>query len=280
VFSAPINFDIELNPVTFIQRRHARAFNRRDVNKRIRLAIIALDKAKAFHRVEELNRACCRFAGQFTLWCTAAAAEAAAFWPITRVAITWRRPAVCHRQRITFNDQISCGNLSAAINQCELHRLPFGKTGQTSLFNSRDMDEYVFSAVITHNKAETFLSVEEFYDARAFADDLCWHLRSGCAAAAETTAAEAITATAAAAEAITATAATAKSITATAEAIAASAKAAIKAIISEAVSLVSATSTALTAPPSIKSHALKSSLRIFQSPSPKKSHAGRLQPTL
>src|SRR5215212_12277845 len=56
IFAAAIDLELELEPVALVERRHARALDRRDVHERVRLAVIALDEAEAFHRVEELDR--------------------------------------------------------------------------------------------------------------------------------------------------------------------------------------------------------------------------------
>ncbi|MBB5713351.1 cell wall-associated NlpC family hydrolase [Sphingomonas aerophila] len=88
------------------------------------------------------------------------------------------------------------------------------------------MNKHVFAAVITNNKAEALLRVEELYDARAFTNDLGGHAAATAATAAEPTAAAAEAAT-------TAAAAEAAAITATA-AEAAAAKAATTATAAEA----------------------------------------------
>jgi hypothetical protein len=127
------------------------------------------------------------------------------------------------------------------------------------------VNEHIFATIITHNKAKALLRVEKLYNACAFANDLCWHRRARC-----TTAAAESAATAAAAEAITATttaetvtAAPAEAITAAAtETITAATKAATEIIVAKTVALVSAASAALSATPSIKTHAVSYFLRI------------------
>ena len=74
MLAATVNFQFEVQPVAFVQAGHAGAFDGRNVHERIGLAIITLNKAEAFHRVEELNGATRLFAGQLTLRSTAAAA--------------------------------------------------------------------------------------------------------------------------------------------------------------------------------------------------------------
>jgi hypothetical protein len=128
------------------------------------------------------------------------------------------------------------------------------------LLDGRNVDEDVLAAIVTNDEAEAFLPIEEFDDALAFADDLRGHSAATrtAAAAAETTAAAA-----AAAKTITAAAAeTVATATATAEAIAAAAAVwaleapAAEIIFSETVALVSTAPAALSAPPSIKTHAV------------------------
>ena len=67
VLAASIDFDVELQPVTFVEASHARAFDRADVHKCIGLPVIAGNKAEALHRIEELDRSGGAFAGQLAL---------------------------------------------------------------------------------------------------------------------------------------------------------------------------------------------------------------------
>jgi hypothetical protein len=138
------------------------------------------------------------------------------------------------------------------------------------------MDEHVLAAIITNDEAEALLSVEEFNDARAFANDLSRHATTPAAAAAKTAAAAAETAAATAAEAAAITAAettaaaaaeaitAAKTATVATEASAAeavtTAAAAVEIVIAETVALVLAAPAAAT---SVKTHAL---LFTFASP--------------
>jgi hypothetical protein len=132
------------------------------------------------------------------------------------------------------------------------------------LFDGRDVNEYVLATIITDDEAEALLSIEEFNGALAFADDLGRHAAAttaGTATEATTAAAAIATATTAAAtKAITAAEAAAAEAVATAAIAAASAtKAVTTAIVAEAffaktVALVPA---ALSAPPTIETHAVK-----------------------
>lgn len=223
VLAAAIDFDIELQTVAFVERNHPGAFDRADVDESVGLAVIALNEAEAFHRVEELNGAGRRFAGQLTLR-TSAAPKAAAITtpiaaaeatpittPITTVEIAARftRSAVFHGQRFAFDFKVSGRNLAPAIHQREGQRLTFGEAGKARLFDRADVHEHIFAAFIALDEAEAFLTIEEFYDAIAFADDLGWHAgaRSTATAAAKATTAAA-TATITAATIATAEAAT------------------------------------------------------------------------
>jgi hypothetical protein len=149
------------------------------------------------------------------------------------------------------------------------------------------VDEHVLTTTILNDEAEALLSVEELDDAFAFANDLCWHLRTRAAAetAATATAAEAITA---ATETVAAATAAAEAITAAAEAIAtataeavtaAAAEAAVKTTtaVAKAVTLVVATPAALTAPTSIKTHPSNYFLRNRFRPEITNLIAGRLR---
>jgi hypothetical protein len=270
IFAATIDFQFELKAITFVQIGHAGTFDSGDVHKRIGLAIVALNEAEALHRVEEFDRAGSLFARELTRR-GATTRRACAF---TGFAIA-RRTAIFDGHRLAIDLQIRRRNPAAAIDEREFQRLPFGKTGKAGLLDCGDVNENVLTAVVANDETETFLAVEEFDDALAFADHLGRHAAAGTAAAAASTAAAETAATATAAEAITAAAkaaatAAAEAITATtaAEAIAATtatetvtaaaeaaAAIATEAFVTEAVALVLAA--ALTAPPSIETHAVK-----------------------
>lgn len=237
------------------------------MHERIRLTIIALNEAKALHRVEELHRARSAFTSELTLRSSIALeTTSTGRTRFTRFA----RRALFNRHRFAINLEIGCRNTATTINQREAQRLAISQTGQTSLFNRRDVDEYIFAAIIAHDEAETLLAVEELNNAGTFADNLRGHTATAAstttaaeAAAAATTAEAAAAAraiTAAKAAAITAAETTTVAKTAT-EATTIAAEAAtigegIKtAFTTEIIALV--TSTALTAPPSIKTHALQ-----------------------
>jgi hypothetical protein len=134
------------------------------------------------------------------------------------------------------------------------------------------VDEHVFAAVIAHDKAETLLAIEEFYNALGGAEDNArTHVTRGArateataagAAAKATTSTTAAEATAAtAAEAITAAAAAVA--TAAAEAITAAAAAVATAaafkLVETALALVETTTTPGTTSASIKAHFLSKS---------------------
>jgi len=173
-----------------------------------------------------------------------------------------RRFALFYSNNIAHNHKVSGRNLAATINQGEFKLLAFTQTFKACALNRADVNEHVFAAVFTLDKAEALAAIEEFDHAAALADDLRGHSAAAAAtaeatatatAAAEATAAAA--AAAAAAEAITAAAA--EAITAAAETIAATAKA-ITAAASERIETVSSETIPLVpapaAPSSVKTH--------------------------
>jgi predicted tellurium resistance membrane protein TerC len=233
------------------------------MHERIGLPVVALNEAEALHRVEELDRTGRLLAGQLPLRRTAGATAIA-----TRAAsgALGSRPAIFHCHRLAVDLEIGRRNASATIDQREAERLAFGQTGQAGLFDRTDVNEHVLAAIIANDEAEALLAIEEFDDARAFANDLGGHAATSAAAttteAATTAAAAAIATatTATAAEAATtaeAIAATAEAITTTAETIAAAeAAAATEVVAAETVALVAATSATIAAATFIETHAL------------------------
>ena len=237
------------------------------MHERIRLPIVALNKAEAFHRIEEFNSTACFFAGQRALWCaagTACAAITTACGATARrsVAVTWRS-TIGNRKRFAFDLQFGCRDTPAAINKGEAQRLPFGQTDKPGLLDRRNVHKHIFCAIIANDEAESLLSIEKLYDARAFTHDLSGHAaaRSGktaTAAACTAAAAKAATATTAA-ETVTA-AATAVTTTAAAETITAAVESAASelttaAATTEIVTLVAPAPAALTATPLVETHA-------------------------
>ena len=94
----------------------------------IGLAVIALDKTEALHRIEELDGSARLFAGQLPLrstrtcsTCTCAGSCATA--------------ATLHGHRITFDAKVGRGYAPAAVNQRELQRLAIRQIAQASLLN-------------------------------------------------------------------------------------------------------------------------------------------------
>ena len=254
------------------------------------LAIIALNEAKALHRVEEFDRAAGAFAGQLAL----RAATIATGGAETTGAGFARRATVRHGERFAFDLEIGCRNLAATIDQGEAKLLTFGQASQAGLFDSTDMHEHVLAAIIANDEAEALLPIEEFNDASAYANDLRRHAATTAAAAA-TEAAAVATAKAAAAGAITATEAAAKATAITAETTAAAAEAVtateaatkttattaaasalvVEIVVAETVALVLA---APAAAPSVKTHAL---LVTFASPQDTlDKHVGRMTCTI
>ncbi len=207
IFAALIDLDIEIEPVALIEIAHARTLDSADVHECIRLAVIALDEAEALHRVEELDRAARALTGELTARTTVSTTITAA--ETTRTGFARFARTVRNRKRFAFDLEIGRGNLATAIDEREAERLALGQAGEACLLNRADVDEDVFSAVIAHDEAEALLTIEEFYDARTFADNLSRHATTGTtttATAAETAAtACAVTKATAATEATTIT---------------------------------------------------------------------------
>lgn len=258
IFAAAVNFNLKFQTIPFLQTRKASAFNRTDVNKCIRLAIITLDETETLHCIEELHRSAGAFAGKLALRAATITTTA------IRTVAAFRAWAIFNRQRLSVDLEVCCGNLAATIHKGEAQRLSFGKAGEASLFNRADVDKHVFAAIITNDEAETLLAIEEFYDAGAFANNLRGH------SAAETAAAATAAATKAAAIAAKATPVT-ETTTITAEtATITKATTKVTAMIREAAKIVAAEIvpfiSAASAATSIKTHAL---LVTFTSPESK-----------
>lgn len=261
MLAATVNLDIELDLVAFVERAHAGAFHGRDVHKGVGLAIIALDEAKALHGVEEFDDARRRFSGQLTLRATPAAAEsatAAGARTAIKPAFT-RRTTVLDRKRIAFDHEVGRRNASAAINERVSQRLPFSETDEPRLFDCADVNENVFATVILNDEAEALLSIEEFDDAFAFADNLSRHLRARRTA--EATAACTTAETAAAAAIATTEAATVTKTATITESTAAETRCTAEFFFAETVALIPAAPATFAAAPSIKPHASNNFLR-------------------
>src|SRR4029079_17673309 len=99
------------------------------------LAVIALDEAEPFHRVEELDRPAGLLASQLTLRSTAAAGSAG---PAATA------PLDCHRLRVEA--KVRRRDPPAAIDQRELERLAVGEVGQAGLLDRKDMGQTCPSA--------------------------------------------------------------------------------------------------------------------------------------
>jgi hypothetical protein len=210
------------------------------VHERIRLSVVASDKAEALHRVEELDRA-------------------------SRLVTSQLAPrffTLGNGNDIAENNKVARRDLSAPINQLELELLPFGQTFETSAFDRTDVHEHIFAAIITLDKAEALLCVEKFDDALALANHLGRHSAASASATASARSAKAAT-SATAAESALAVAATetaaitaaaagrGEPITTAAEAITTATTAkGIKTLFAKPVALVAAT----TATTSIETH--------------------------
>ena len=264
MLTTAIDFDVKLQTVAFIEGNHASAFDRADVDECVRLAVIALDKAKAFHRVEEFDRARCRFAGQLALG-TSATAKATPVRTVKSATFArFARSAFRHGHGLAVNLDVGRRNFAAAIDQREFERLAFCQTRQARLFDRADVHKHIFAAFIALDEAKTFLTVEKLNDAFAFADNLCGHAATRTAAAsAATKAAASAASTAAEAAAVSAakaatTAAAAKATAAITAAIATLLIKGIDTFFAETIALVAPASTTATtaAVISVETHAL------------------------
>src|SRR6185503_9123123 len=65
--AAPVDLELELEPVALVEAGHSGPLDRGDMDERVGLAVVAADEAEALHRVEELDRAGSLLAGQLTL---------------------------------------------------------------------------------------------------------------------------------------------------------------------------------------------------------------------
>ena len=233
------------------------------MHERVGLAIVALNEAEALHRVEELDGARRLLASQLTgRTGTAGACTTARAARTCRVTVA-RRAAVSDGKGLALDLEVGRRNTAATIDQGEAERLALGQTGEAGLFDCGDVHEHILAAIVTNDEAEALLAVEEFYDARAFADDLGGHAATtaaGAAAKAAATAAAEATATTAAAEAIATTAeaiaAATEAISAAAEAVTAAKAAAAEIVAAETVALVAAAPAAIPAASFIETHAL------------------------
>jgi hypothetical protein len=276
IFATTINLDIKADPVAFFQALHPGAFDRRDMDKNIGLAIVTLDETKTLHGVEEFDGACTLFTSQFargtgTARCAttkaAATITAAITTTITAAVATitafgtippWGT-AFLDRHRFAIDLDIGRRNPATAINHGIVHRLAIGEAGQAGCFDCRNMDENIGRTVVRRDEAKALLRVEKFDRAAAFANHLGWHLWTSATAAAAAAksaaaAAEAITATTAtAAKAITAAAA-AETVTTATAAKAVTASSAITAVTAETVKTITSAPTTITATPFIETH--------------------------
>src|SRR5690242_20932746 len=114
IFAATIDLDLERQAVAFVERRHAGALDRRDVDERIGLAVVALNEAEALHRVEELDRAGRLLTGQLTLRATAVTAAIAT----TEAAFARRTGStLLDRHRLAFDLEIGRRDTATAIDE-------------------------------------------------------------------------------------------------------------------------------------------------------------------
>src|SRR6185295_6915758 len=103
--AAPVDLELELDPVALVEGDHAGPLHRRDVDEGVGLSVVAGYEAEALGGVEELDRARGLFAGQLALR-TAAAALA-------------RRAPVLDRERIALDLEVGRRDPAAAIDERE-----------------------------------------------------------------------------------------------------------------------------------------------------------------
>lgn len=199
-FAAIINLDVKGNAIAFFQPGHACALNGADVDKGIRLIVIACDETKAFGCIEEFD--CAR--GALACQLTMAACTARGFTAILT------RSMVFDRHRFALDLQIDSGHLAIAFDERETERLTRCQALQSRLLNRADVNEDIFAAIVARDKAKTLAGIEKFDCALAFANDLRRHPATASAteAAATTAAAARTVAAAETAAAITAAATT------------------------------------------------------------------------
>src|SRR3546814_473861 len=148
--AAAVNFQLELQPVAFVEADHAGALDCRNVDKGIGLAVVAADEAEALHRVEELDGSEGLFAGQLTLR------------PAAKVAAILARRPFRDGKRLALDLEIGRRDTAAAVDEREFERLAFRQAGEARLLDRRDVHEDILAAIVANDEAEAFLAVEEF----------------------------------------------------------------------------------------------------------------------
>src|SRR3954470_22945676 len=142
---APVDLELELDPVALVEGDHAGTLHRRDVDEGIGLAVVAGDEAKALGGVEELHGARSLLAGQLALR-TAASASAVA-----------RRATVLDRERIALDLEVGRRDPAATVDEREVERLSLGQAGQPGLLDRADVNEHVLAAIVADDEAEALL---------------------------------------------------------------------------------------------------------------------------
>ena len=166
--AAAINFDVEFDPVSFIETLHSGTLNGTDMNEGIRLTVLAGNEAKALHRIEEFDCPSGFLASKLALGLF----------------------ALLNRNDLAVDLDIAGGNLSTPIDESEFQLLALCKTLKSRAFNRADMNKDVIAAIFTLDKPESLVRVEKLYDAPSLTDDLSWHSSARIAAATGTRAAE------------------------------------------------------------------------------------------
>ena len=138
IFAAPIDLELEFEPIALVEAGHPAALDSGDMDEGIGLAVIALNEAEALHRVEELDRSGRLLASQLTLRASTTGSGTSASTTTraarTRITLT-RRTAVSDGERLAINLEIGRRDTTATIDQGEAERLPLGQTGQAGLLD-------------------------------------------------------------------------------------------------------------------------------------------------
>jgi hypothetical protein len=134
----------------------------RDVDKGVRLSVVAADEAEALHRVEELDGAAGLLAGQLALGAAAvAAATTETAPPPGAAAILTRSAAPVTAIGSPSILRIGGRDAAAAIDQREFERLTFGKAGQAACSTAEMCTNTSSPPSSRTTEAEALLGIEE-----------------------------------------------------------------------------------------------------------------------
>jgi hypothetical protein len=134
--------------------------NGRDVDKGVRLSVVAADEAEALHRVEELDGAAGLLAGQLALGAAAVAAATTETAAAAGAAAILTGRALGDRHRLALDLEVGRRDAAAAIHQREFQRLPFGKAGEARLLHGGDVNKHVLAAIVADDEAEALCELK------------------------------------------------------------------------------------------------------------------------